>query len=194
MNIAWREKRMSTKYKASEQEAAYFITLTTVGWIDVFTRVRQKYLLINSLEYCQREKGLEIYAYCIMTSHLHLLCRAIEGFELPAIIRDFKKHTSKIIVQIIQDYPESRREWMMDYFAGACKHLKRAQKYKVWQDGYHAEAAYSNQFIKQKMNYIHNNPVVEKIIQYPEDYIFSSARNYAGLESELQIVEVFMGL
>ncbi len=184
---------MSTKYKAIEPEAAYFITLTTVGWIDVFTRARQKYLLISSLQHCQREKGLEIYAYCIMTNHLHLLCQAREGYNLPDIIRDFKKHTSKRIVQNIFHYPESRREWMLDYFARACEHLKRSQNYKVWQNGYHAEAAFSNKFIKQKMAYIHNNPVAEKIVQFPEDYIFSSARNYAGLESELEIVEVFVG-
>ena len=184
---------MSTKYKATEPNATYFITLTIVGWIDVFTRVPQKHLLINSLQYCQREKGLEIYAYCIMTSHVHLLCRAREGFALSDIIRDFKKYTSKKIIHIIQEYPESRREWMLDSFKQACKSLKRNQQYKVWQDGYHAEIAYSNRFIKQKMDYIHNNPVVDRIVESPEDYLFSSARNYAGLDHELEVAVVFMG-
>jgi len=63
---------MSTKYKATEKEQAYFITITTVGWVDVFTRLSQKELLINSLKHCQVEKGLEIYAYCIMSSHIHM--------------------------------------------------------------------------------------------------------------------------
>ena len=82
---------------------------------------------------------------------------------------------------------------MLTAFKDACKSLKRNQQYKVWQDGYHAEIAYSNKFIKQKMTYIHNNPVVEKIVAYPEDYLFSSARNYAGLDSELEVVVVFIG-
>ncbi len=90
-------------------------------------------------------------------------------------------------------YPESRREWLQNAFARACRSLKRNQQYKVSQAGYHAEIAYSNKFIKQKINYIHNNPVVEGIVQYPEDYVFSSTRNYAGLDYELEVVVVFMG-
>ena len=184
---------MSTKYKATMPDVAYFVTITTVGWIDVFTRLRQKYLLVNSLAHCQKEKGLEIYAYCIMPGHMHMLCKARDELILSDIIRDFKKYTSKKIVQNIIEYPESRREWMLDLFLKACKHLKRDQKYKVWQDGYHAEIATSNWFIKQKINYIHQNPVAEKIVVFPEDYIFSSARNYAGLENELEVEVLFLG-
>ena len=147
---------MSTKYKATTTEGAYFITITTVGWIDIFTRLNQRYVLTQALEHCQQEKGLEIYAYCIMSSHLHLLCKATNGFILSNVIRDFKKYTSKKIIQKIVEEPESRREWLLAYFQNACQHLKRNQKYKVWQDGYHAEHIYSNTFINQKINYIHN--------------------------------------
>lgn len=183
---------MSTKYKATMPDVLYFITISTTDWIDVFTRLRQKYLLINSLKYCQKERRLEIYAYCIMTSHIHLLCKAKDGQLLSEIIRDFKKYTSKKIIENIIGYPESRREWMLNHFKRACSHLKRNQVYKVWQIGYHAEIARSNWFIKQKINYIHNNPVIEKIVARPEDYIFSSARNYAELENELDIAVLFI--
>ena len=61
-------------------------------------------------------------------------------------------------------------------------------KVKVWQDGYHAEIIETNWFIKQKIDYIHNNPVKGKVVTLPEDYYFSSARNYAGLENDLDIV------
>jgi len=183
---------MSTKYKATEKDVAYFITITIVGWIDVFTRLRQKYVILNSLKFCQKNKGLEIYAYCIMSNHIHLLCKAQENDILFNIIRDFKTYTSKKIVETIIDYPESRREWMLDYFQKACHHLKRKQKYKVWQNGYHAQKVYSNKFIKQKIDYIHRNPVAEKIVEYPEDYVFSSARNYAELDSELEIIPVII--
>ena len=179
---------MSTKYKATLPDTAYFITITTVGWIDIFTRLRQKYVITDSLKYCQQAKGLEIYAYCIMPSHVHLLCKAEEGIILSDIMRDFKKFTSKKIITTIKEYPESRREWLPEYFSKACEHLKRNQQYKVWQDGYHAEVAWSNRFIKQKLNYIHHNPVADKIVAAPEDYIFSSARNYADMDSELEVV------
>lgn len=179
---------MSTKYKATTTEDAYFITITTVGWIDVFTRLSQKYIILDSLRYCQQNKGLEIYAYCLMSNHLHLFCKSTKGYILSDVVRDLKKFTSKKIIHTILNEPESRRDWMLENFKKACEHLKRNQEYKVWQNGYHAEHIYSNSFIKQKINYIHNNPVKAKIVTLPEDYYFSSARNYAGLANELDVV------
>lgn len=179
---------MSTKYKATTTEDAYFITITTVGWVDVFTRLNQKQNIIEALKYCQNNKGLEIYSYCIMSSHIHILCKGTNGFVLSDIIRDFKKFTAKKIIQTILNEPESRREWMLDFFKKSCENLKRNQEYKVWQNGYHAEHIYSDSFIKQKVEYIHNNPVKDKIVANPEDYYFSSARNYADLENDLEIV------
>lgn len=179
---------MSTKYKATTTEEAYFITITTVGWIDIFTRLNQKEIIIKALNYCQQNKGLEVYAYCLMSSHIHLLCKATNGYILSDVIRDFKKFTSKNIIKVIINEAESRREWLLDYFQKACQHLKREQQFKVWQDGYHAEIVETNWFIKQKVNYIHNNPVKDKIVQFPEDYYFSSARNYAGLQNDLEVI------
>ena len=114
--------------------------------------------------------------------------KGTNGFVLSDIIRDFKKFTAKKIIQTILNEPESRREWMLDFFKKSCENLKRNQEYKVWQNGYHAEHIYSDSFIKQKVEYIHNNPVKDKIVANPEDYYFSSARNYADLENDLEIV------
>jgi REP element-mobilizing transposase RayT len=127
-----------------------------------------------------------------MSSHIHLLCKGTDGYILSDIMRDFKKFTAKKIIQTIIDEPESRREWLLAYFQKACEHLKREQQYKIWQDGYQAEIVETNWFIKQKVNYIHNNPVKEKIVTLPEDYYFSSARNYAGLENDLEVVLLYM--
>jgi len=186
---------MSDKYKIRDNDKAYFVTTTTVGWIDVFTRKEQKLLIIDSLKYCQENKGLVIFAYCLMPSHLHMICKADDSFlptdripNLSDILRDFKTFTSKKIIQQIQDEPESRREWMLEYFTKACNHLKRKQKYKVWQDGNQAKEIYSNSFLHEKLNYIHRNPIEDLIVEQPEEYLFSSARNYAGLESYLDIV------
>ena len=82
---------MSTKYKATTTDEACFITITTVGWVDIFTRLNQKYNIVNDLQYCQEKKGLEIYAYCIMHSHIHLMCKATSGFILSDVMRDYKK-------------------------------------------------------------------------------------------------------
>ena len=179
---------MSDKYKIREKEKAYFITMTVVGWIDVFTRASHKLKIIESLKYCQKEKGLVIYGYCIMPSHMHLIVRAEGNETLPEIIRDFKKYTAKAIIKQIIAEPESRREWMLKYFEEIGKPLTRIKKYKFWQDGNQAKEIFSNNFFFEKLEYIHKNPVEEMIVEKPEDYLFSSARNYADLSNYLDVV------
>ncbi len=179
---------MSDKYKIFDNQSAYFITMTTVGWIDVFTRKNHKMLIVDSLKYCQEKKGLEIYGWVLMSNHFHMICSATEGTILSDILRDFKKYTSKNIVKQIKEESESRREWMLSLFEKYCEHLKRKQNFKLWQDGNHAEVIVSKQFFDQKLNYIYQNHVEEMIVTTPEDYLFSSARNYAELPYLLDII------
>jgi REP element-mobilizing transposase RayT len=179
---------MSDKYKIRDSSKAYFLTMTIVGWVDVFTRKNQKLAIVNSLDYCVKNKGLTIFAYVIMSNHIHLICRADGQIELADILRDFKKFTSKKIVKLIQEEPESRKEWMLEIFANACKHLKRNQNFKVWQDGNQAKEIYSTAFFFEKLEYIHNNPVKGLIVEKQEDYLFSSARNYADLDNYLEVL------
>jgi REP element-mobilizing transposase RayT len=179
---------MSDKYRIWDQTKCYFLTLTVVGWIDIFTHNNYKFIIIDALGYCIKEKGLEIYGYCIMSSHIHLIARATGKITLSEILRDFKKFTSKAIIKRIINEQESRRDWMLDYFKKSRESLRGITNYKLWQDGNHPEEISSNEFFDEKLDYIHNNPVVELIVERPEDYLFSSARNYAGLSNYLDIV------
>jgi REP element-mobilizing transposase RayT len=104
---------MSTRYKVHNQNHTYFLTLTTVGWVDVFTRKEYRDILIDSLRYCQEQKGLQLYAYVIMSNHIHLMASAKEPHKLTDILRDFKKFTAnKIKNEIRNSGKESRREWL----------------------------------------------------------------------------------
>jgi len=179
---------MSDKYKINEEEKAYFITLTVVDWVDVFTRKAYKLLVVESLKYCQQRKGLEIYGWCLMTNHLHLIVKAVGKQSLSEILRDFKKFTSKTIVDMIHDSPESRSVWMLTRFKYRAKYLKRIKNYKFWQDGNHAEIIFTPDFFYEKLEYIHNNPIKEMMVSKPEDYLFSSARNYSGMESLIDVI------
>ena len=178
---------MSGKYKIWDQKKAYFLTLTVVGWIDAFTRKNHKLTIINSLQYCQKEKGLVIFGYCLMRSHLHLIARAENNDSLSDILRDFKKFTSKAILRQIQTDEESRRDWMMEYFRKAAERMNGKTTFQFWQEGNHPEEINFNRFFVEKLQYIHNNPVKELFVEKPEDYFFSSARNYAGLDNYLDI-------
>lgn len=179
---------MSEKYKIKENEKPYFVTLTVAGWIDVFTRKNHKLVIIESLKYCQKHKGLEIFAWCLMPSHLHMIARAGSKHELWEILRDFKKFTARKILHQISEYGESRKEWMLKYFEYSGKHLKRVSKYKFWQDGNHAEIIYSSKFFYNKLNYIHRNPVNDMIVEKEEEYMLSSARNYAERDSLIKVI------
>ena len=123
-----------------------------------------------------------------MPSHLHMICRATSTPSLSEILRDFKKFTAKKLVEQIQDEPESRREWILELFYKAGKHMKRIKNYKIWQDGNQAKIIYTPKFFYEKLEYIHTNPVKEMIVENPEDYLFSSARNYADLRGILDII------
>ncbi len=178
---------MNGQHYSIRPEKSYFMTLTVVDWIDVFTRVNHKMLLIDSLKYCQKEKGLNIFAWCLMPSHLHLIANTNAKFELSDVMRDFKKYTSKKLVEQIQVEPESRRAWMLNRFEYAGRYNNKIKYFKFWQDGNHAIEVYSEKVTWQKINYIHQNPVVERIVFKEEDYLFSSARNYYNLPSVLNI-------
>ena len=67
---------MGRKYAIRDQEALHFVTFTVVNWIDLFVRDAYKEIIVDSLKYCQHEKGLSIHAYCIMTSHVHAILSA----------------------------------------------------------------------------------------------------------------------
>jgi REP-associated tyrosine transposase len=177
----------STNYKIHDQNALYFVTMTIVGWVDIFTKKIYKDLVINSLSYCRENKGLEIYGYCIMSNHLHLIIKAKENFKLSDIIRDFKKYTSKEIIETIQNEPESRKEWMLNLFRFVGRNNPNNKFFQVWKQDNHPIELSSNNIIDQKLNYIHMNPVEQAIVQNEEDYIYSSARNFAELDYVLEI-------
>ena len=79
----------SLAYKARNPDGIYFITTTTIEWVDVFTRPIYKDILVNSLRHCQQHKGLELHAWVIMTNHIHLIASSAQGKLMGNIIRDF---------------------------------------------------------------------------------------------------------
>lgn len=178
---------MSEKYKIYDKNKAYYVTLTVIGWLDVFTRNNHKLKIVESLKYCQENKGLTIFAWVLMPSHMHMVVRADKELTLSEILRDFKKYTAKKIINQIKEEPESRREFLLREFKKAEKKLKRIKKYKFWQDGSHPKEIYTTHFLNEKVNYIHMNPVEEMLVSRPEDYLYSSARNYADLDYLLYV-------
>ena len=127
----------SENYRIEKQDAVYFLTFTVTDWIDVFTRLNYRIIIAESLDYCRKNKGLKLYAWCLMTNHIHLVCRIETPFTMTDFLRDYKKFTAKAVLDDIKTLPESRKDWMLYRFEFAGKFDNRIEKYRFWQDKSH---------------------------------------------------------
>lgn len=150
---------MARKYKFHDHSKLYFVTLTVVNWIDAFIRDDNRNIFYESIKYCQENKGLEVYGYCIMTSHIHMII-GIENGNLSDVIRDLKSFTSRQIRKNLEaSASESRREWMRWMFGRAGKKNERNIDYRFWIQHNHPIELSSREMMLQRLNYIHQNPV-----------------------------------
>lgn len=173
-----------SELRKARTDMPYFVTLTVAGWIDVFNRREYIEILIESLKYCQRAKGLKIYAYVIMSSHIHLIVQH-EDARLGEVLRDFKSYTAKALLKCIHENPyESRREWMMYLFRYYAKPLRQNKEYMFWQKTNYPVELASRGIFEQKMSYIHNNPVKAGMVDQAENYLYSSAYPFSEIEVE----------
>lgn len=112
---------MSRNYKFHNKSGLYFVSFATVNWIDIFTRQVYYDVLADSVTYCRKHKGMELYCYCFMPSHVHFIFRSSKG-EPSELLRDFKRHTSKKVLEAIKNnVQESRKEWLLWMFGRAGK-------------------------------------------------------------------------
>jgi REP element-mobilizing transposase RayT len=181
---------MSSNYKFRNQECLYFVTFTVVGWIDVLTRRAYKDIIVESLKYCIKHKGLQLHGWVIMSNHVHLIISTNDK-PMQDILRDVKRHTSKAITKaIIENVQESRREWMLWFFEREGKSNPNNENYQFWQQGNHPIEIYTNKVLDQKLDYIHNNPVTAGWVDEPHHFLYSSARDYAGGKGLIDIILV----
>jgi len=180
---------MSRNYKFYNPVGVYFVSFAVVEWIDVFTRNEYKDILLDSLRYCQKEKGMEIYAWCVMTNHVHLIFSSTKEEKPELILGSFKRFTSKAVVAAKKGNPqESRKEWLLKQFEEAGKSSSNVKQYQLWRHDNKPIELWSNKVIDEKLNYIHNNPVEEGLVFRAEHYVYSSAIDYAGEKGILDIV------
>lgn len=169
-----------SRYRISDQYATHFITCTIVDWVDVFTRRECRELVVDSLNFCVDKKELEVYAWCLMSNHIHLVVRAANDAALSDIIRDFKKWTARGIITWLNQGAESRKEWMEYRFRFHGKFRNNVKEFHVWTDDNHPILLTTSELFFQKVHYTHMNPVRAGIVDTPEHYLHSSARDYCG--------------
>ena len=181
---------MSRNHKFHNPKGLYFISFAVVEWLDVFTRREYKDIVVDSLNYCIKEKGIEILAWCIMTNHVHLVFRAVAKLEPQQILGDFKRHTSKKIVKAIQEnQQESRRNYLLSIFRKSDDKTSNVARFQFWRHDNKPIELWSNKVIKEKIQYIHYNPATAGIVFRAEDYMYSSAIE-KGLANQILIADI----
>ena len=180
---------MSRKYKFWDSQKKYFISFATVHWIDLFTRNEYKDELINCWQHCQEKKGLEIYAWCIMPSHVHMIISSHDK-PLEDIVRDMKSYTSTQLRKLLKEHPqESRREWMQWMFERAGKKNGNNSNWQFWQQHNQPIEIATQKMYEEIVWYIHQNPVVSGFVFEPEAWVYSSAKGYIKNDGIIKLAE-----
>ena len=176
------------KYRIDpETTSYYFCTCTILEWHCVFKDEKYCKVIIDSLNYCREHKGLLLYGLVIMLNHIHLIVSSRENILLSNIIRDFKRHTSKQIAKMLEEYNE---KLFLYVFKKATERQK--SQIKVWKDEYHPEELFSDKWFRQKMNYLHDNPVRKGFVSSAEDWKYSSARNW--LQDDHSVIQLDLNM
>jgi REP element-mobilizing transposase RayT len=169
---------MGLSFTIKNQHAPHFITCTVHQWVDVFTRAEYVNILLGSIRHCQKHKGLEVHSWVIISNHFHMILSSKKS-KLSDIIRDLKKYTSKKNYEAIEkNSAESRKRWMLWL-------LNLNGTIWFWEEGYHGEEIYSQDFFIVKLNYIHLNPVRAFLVEKEEEYLYSSCGDYYGTRKGL---------
>jgi putative transposase len=171
-----------SRYRIYAEKTPHFLTCTVLNWIPLFTRPETAGIILEALRYRQEEIVWKIYGYVILENHIHMIVQAEDlAVELPR----FKSYTAR---KLIDHLKECRAERLLQQLAFFRKDHKRDRDYQCWEEGSHPQLIETEQVLRQKLDYIHQNPVKRGYVDDPMHWRYSSARDYAGLKG---LVPVF---
>jgi len=171
-----------SRYRICETDYPYFMTCTIVGWLPVFTRVEAVEIVLDSWRHLQRERGLKLFGYVILENHLHLIASAP---RLSAVMQSWKSYTARGILDLLERRAAS--VLLRQLRAHKLRHKTQSQ-YQVWHEGSEPKQIASDETMRQKLEYMHNNPVERGYVDDPLHWRYSSARNYAGQRGLIEVV------
>jgi len=163
---------MKTNVKEFEKTHLFFVTSTVLKWIKLFNKKEFAQIVIDSLKYITEEDWINIYAFVLMPNHIHLILKFSANHTADQVFRDFHKFTSQQILKIMR---KNHLALMNQFIVN-----KKDRKHQIWQREPKFKNVYSAEFLIQKAEYIHNNPIQSKwqLVERVEDYLYSSAAYY----------------
>jgi putative transposase len=183
---------MQPNQKPVPRDACYFLTLNVVDRIDVFVRAAYKQVIADALNHFIDNQSLVVYAWALMTGHLHLLVHTRDGQNPAGFERDFKKFTTPEVLKAIEVAADPRREWMLGRFEEYGKSLKKIEKFPLWQSCSGLVHVDCRQpiLLSDRIGYIHDNPIRDGVVELPEQYLFSSAMDYEGMRGLVKVTVI----
>jgi len=154
----------------------YFITSTVVGFIDLFDHSKACHIFADCLRFCHDRQDFNLLAWVLMPNHFHLLLKVFPDKNISGIIGSLKRYTSRQIGQLSRSGKISQ----------TLNHLKRAAIHEsgkgtaIWKPRFDCLVITSETTLRQKIEYIHNNPVRKGLAQETWEWPYSSAATYRG--------------
>jgi len=171
---------MSIKTQHSNQPSLYYITFTCKNWLPLFELTNSYDLVYNWFDYLQKDVAIKTTAYIIMPNHVHcILFFPSDDFNLSKIVANGKHFMAYKLIQRLQE--QKRNDLLLQLKEGLSdKKIGKGQMHQAFQTSFDAKPIYHRQFLLQKINYIHLNPVRGKwkLAAQWEDYEHSSAKFY----------------
>ena len=162
---------MRSRYKIYPDSGIYFIASTVRDWVPIIINEAIFKIILESFKFCQKQKDLLIFGFVIMMNHFHIIIGMEESDKIPGVIRDLKRHTSQEISKFIANSEKQNKLfWLKPFYSQKVNY--------VWQEGYHPVLIKSEEWFQQKLDYMHFNPVKKGLVDEPEFWKYSSARNY----------------
>jgi REP element-mobilizing transposase RayT len=169
------------RYKIFENRYPHFLTSTVVNWLPIFGNPSIAQIVLDSLQFLQQHERLTVYAYIILENHLHLIASAD---NLSKEIANFRSYTAR---QIIDFYKAQNVQHILKQLNYYKLRHKTDRDYQLWQEGTHPEQIQGKAMMRQKIEYIHYNPVKRGYVDEPTHWRYSSARNYVGQKGLLEV-------
>ena len=175
-----------------EKDQLYFVTSSIAGHKHLLNMPEYAQIILDSLSFLRREKEIKLYAFVIMPNHFHLIVKLPDASNISKLAHDLKLFTAN---QIIKKLQVNKELHLLDYFEQQAKGIKK-QRYKVWETGFWDKNIFSEEFLLEKMEYIHNNPINKNwhLVEERSEHLFSSARFYDKGEEPIIVIDDIRGL
>jgi len=170
-----------SRYKIHHNAYPHFLTCTTVDWLPVFTRQESVQILLDAWSFLQREDRLTLFAYVVLENHIHFIAASD---ALSKEIGDFKSYTARLLIDLLKS---ANAKTILDQLAFRKAKHKHDRNYQFWQEGSHPQQISDADIMRQKIEYIHYNPVKRGYVDEPTHWRYSSARNYAGMPGLIEV-------